>query len=202
MQANELAGKKFGEITVIRRVENDKYGKTRWLCRCSCGKEWEVASGNVKHIKSCRKCAYENPKQKHGDSNTRLYRIYQGMLNRCKNKTNYSYLHYGYRGISVCKEWDNDYLFFKQWAIQNGYDDTKSIERIDVNGDYEPNNCKWIDRKEQVHNRTNSRRYEINGKIQDAAQWARESGVNYYTLLSRLDRGIEIKNALEWESKE
>lgn len=196
MKALELAGKQFGNITVLKRVKNTKSGNTRWLCRCSCGTEWEVSSNNLKHIKSCNECANKIRGVRHGDSKTRLYKIYCGMLSRCNNKTNYSYSHYGNRGVSVCKEWNDNYLAFKQWALQNNYDDTKSIERIDVNGNYDPSNCKWISRNDQVHNRTNSRRYEINGKTQDAAQWAREYGINYYTLLSRLDRGMDIKAAL------
>ena len=201
MKPLELDGKQFGSITVIKRVENSKAGKSRWLCRCGCGAEWVVTAGNLKRIKGCKECSKKIKAKKHGDSGTRLYNIYLGMMNRCNNKANYSYSHYGNRGISVCDEWKNDYLVFKQWALANNYDDTKSIERIDVNGNYDPGNCEWIDMRDQVHNRTNSRRYQMNGRTLDVAQWAKEYNINYYTLLSRLDKGMDIKAALEWERR-
>lgn len=195
MRALDLAGKTFGEITVLSRAENTKCGKTQWLCRCSCGKEWIVQAGNLKKIKTCRECSFRNPHKKHGDYGTRLYNIYMGMRNRCENKNNSSYSHYGGRGIYVCSDWQ-DFNAFKEWALANGYDDAKSIERIDVNGNYEPNNCTWIEMREQRHNTRVSRKFTLNGKTQDLALWAKEYGVNYYTLYSRIERGIDIETAL------
>lgn len=195
MKALELTGKRFGNITVIRRADNTKDGKTQWLCRCDCGKEWVVQAGNLKRIKTCRECSFKKPYKKHGDYGTRLYNIYMGMRNRCENDNNANYSHYGGRGITVCSEWQN-YNIFKEWALANGYDDTKSIERIDVDGNYEPDNCTWIEMREQCHNKRGSIKFTLNGKTQDLALWAREYGVNYFTLYSRIRRGIPLETAL------
>lgn len=195
MKASELTGKRFGNITVISRAENTKGGKTQWLCRCDCGKEWVVQAGNLKKIKMCRECSYKNPYVKHRGYGTRLYNIYMGMKNRCENKKNYSYSYYGERGIVVCEEWQ-DFNKFQEWANDNGYDDKKTIERIDVNGNYCPANCDWVDIKTQSRNKRNSLRFEIDGKIQDLAEIAEKYNVNYFTLYSRVKRGIDIQTAV------
>lgn len=199
MKALDLTGKTFGEITVLSRAENTKDGTTQWLCKCSCGSEWVVRAGNLKRIKTCRECSFKKPYKKHGDCGTRLYNIYMGMRNRCENDNNTSYSHYGGRGITVCSEWQN-YDIFKEWALASGYDDTKSIERIDVDGNYEPDNCTWIDMKEQSYNKRNSLRFEIDGKPQDLAEIAEKYNVNYFTLYSRVKRGIDIKTAVSMPS--
>lgn len=201
MKASELVGKRFGNIEVLRREPNNKYGNTMWLCRCDCGTEWVVVAGALKYIRNCRKCGYKKVAEhrtKHGGAYTRLYKVYKGMLGRCNNPNRKGYQNYGGRGINVCEEWqgENGYETFRKWALENGYDDKQSIERIDVNGDYCPENCKWIKKSDQAYNKRNSLIYEMDGKKQDLAQWAREYGINYYTLWSRLKRGMDIRSAL------
>lgn len=117
----------------------------------------------------------------------RLYSIWGSMRNRCKNKNNANYLRYGGRGITICKEW-NDYLTFKKWALENGYNDTLSIDRIDNNGNYEPSNCRWADRIMQANNKRNNHLITFNGETHTAAEWSKLTGIHYRTILSRLNR--------------
>lgn len=196
MKPLELEGKRIGKITILKRIENNKYGQSRWLCRCDCGNEWIIQSSNLWRIKQCKSCSNKNRPIKHGDSRKRLNNIYLGMRNRCENPGNSSYEHYGKRGIRVAEEW-KDYETFKTWALNNGYDDSKSIERIDVNKDYTPDNCAWIDLKNQCFNKRNSLRFEMNGVIKDLAQIAKEKNINYYTLYSRIKTGMDIETAVK-----
>lgn len=127
---------------------------------------------------------------------TRLYRIFDHMKQRCYNKNNNRYKHYGGRGIVVCDEWNSDFDVFYNWAYENGYDDTLTIDRIDVNGNYEPSNCRWITNLEQQNNKRNNVLLTYNGKTQTMAQWARELNINRYTVIKRHQRGYSDKECL------
>lgn len=127
---------------------------------------------------------------KHKMSCTRLYGVWCGMIHRCHSHDPYV-KGYWDRGISVCAEWRTDFESFHRWAIANGYDETAlesecTLDRIDVNADYCPENCRWVDRKVQANNRTNNRFLTHNGKTQTMKQWAEEAGINYHTLISRI----------------
>ena len=159
----DLTGKVFGRLTVIKRAENDKNGRARWLCKCSCGNE-SVKTGKLLlngHCKSCGCGEYENRVNNctsHRLSDTRLYNIWGAMKQRCYYSKHKDYHNYGGRGITVCDEWKNDFMSFYKWAMLNGYNDELSIDRIDVNGNYEPNNCRWATAREQRLNQRPKKR--------------------------------------------
>lgn len=133
--------------------------------------------------------------QKTGASNTRLYKIWIGMLRRCNNPNDDSYFRYGGRGITVCSEW-SDFMTFKKWAMSNGYSDTLTIERINNNGNYEPTNCKWASMLVQSNNTRRNVYLDHDGKHLSIAQWARELGVSRQMLWIRYKRGWSTEDIL------
>ena len=170
----DLTGQRFGKLTVLRKgisVRHPSGGiSATWICRCECGKELSIISRSLLtgRSTSCGCIRSEIFTQKHinrihGESHhgethkaTRLYRVWVGMRERCNNPNHNRWQHYGGRGIRVCEEW-NDYENFKRWAMRNGYDPEAprgkcTIDRINVNGDYEPENCRWVDMKTQYKN--------------------------------------------------
>ena len=178
-----------------------------WKCKCLCGKEIircgrDIRDGTTKSCGCLRKeiTAFRNKKEKstHGESrkNSRLYTIWENMKSRCYDERNASYKHYGGRGISVCDEWRLSYETFKAWAIQTGYSGNLTLDRISVNGNYEPSNCRWATWKEQENNSSHNDIIEYNGKSMTLHQWSEELGVAYDTLRARLRRGWNIERAL------
>lgn len=197
----DITGKKYNRLTVIKRLENSKDGSPRWLCKCDCGNYTKVLGKNLKNnsVKSCGCLIIENNKEhsKHNLCDTRLYSIWQNILNRCRNKKLKSYKNYGARGIKVCKEWEKDFINFYNWAMANGYKDNLTIERINVNGNYEPNNCKWISIKKQSYNKRNSLRFTINNETKCLAELCKEHNLNYVTIYNRIFKSkMDILTAL------
>lgn len=179
----ELYGKTYENLTVIG------YNPTtdKLICKCKCGKTHELIRFNFGRTKSCGCLKPSNNfNYKHGDSGTRLHSIWRSMRRRTVTKSDNA-KNYGNRGISMCPEWANDYLVFKEWALSHGYADNLSIDRIDVNGNYEPDNCRWATNKEQQNNKRTNRFLTYNGKTQTIKQWSEEIGINYQTLLRRID---------------
>ena len=159
----DLTGQRFGKLTAIRFTGESYPGRGRiWLCKCDCGNYIEAPVGrlNAGGIKACKDCTKINHIQgvKIAQSLRRekLYGVWSVMKQRCKNKNNNHFRFYGQRGIKVCDEWANSYSTFREWAFSSGYKEGLSIERIDVNGDYCPSNCKWIELQEQAYNKTNT----------------------------------------------
>lgn len=137
----------------------------------------------------------------HGLSKTRLHIIWHSMLGRCKYEYTNSYNNYGGKGIKVCEEWEKDFMNFYNWAMSNGYQENLTLDRIDNNKDYSPENCKWSTKIEQANNRKTNKYLEFKGKIKTRAQWCREYGISQTTLYDRLKRGWTIEQALTISTK-
>ena len=168
MKLLDMTGQRFGRLVVLERAENGHRGKVYWQCRCDCGKETSVRGDHLRYgfVRSCGCYNSEvttSSHTTHGSYHSRLYKVYRTMLARCNNPKNTNYRNYGGRGISVCEEWRSDFSAFRDWAIANGYDEMAefgvcTIDRIDVNGNYEPNNCRWVSMAEQSKNKRQRRR--------------------------------------------
>lgn len=193
---DNLIGKKYGKLTVIGLSPKKSGRKSYWVCKCDCGNKHIVRSDVLKKgdVQSCGCLKKEQDKKnltthwRHMESGTHLHQTWLGIKDRCTNENVKCYSRYGGRGIMVCDEWMNSYEKFRDWALSNGYKRSLSIERINVNGNYEPCNCKWIPMVEQANNRRNTVWIEWNGKVQNLKQWADELGFNYGTLNSRYNR--------------
>lgn len=185
----DLTGQKFALLTVISRAENGSKGNAYWNCKCDCGNHTVVSGSNLRSgaVKSCG-CLLHKGKDTHHLSNTRLYRIWNAIIQRCNNKDHWAFKYYGEKGIRVCKEWESDFMTFYRWAINNGYLDGLTIDRIDNTKDYYPENCRWVDRKVQANNRTFCKMIEYKGKTQNLMQWCEELNLNYKRVHSRLYR--------------
>lgn len=136
---------------------------------------------------------------KHRKSNTKLYKVYHHIKDRCYNKNDKRYKDYGERGIYMCSEWLDDFMNFYNWSMNNGYNDNLTIDRIDNNKGYSPNNCRWVDRKTQQQNRRNCIYYTINGETHCLKEWCEILNLNYSTVQVRVYRGWDVKKALEVE---
>lgn len=199
----DLTGQRFGRLLVLEPAA--RRNGVIWRCRCDCGAEHQVRAGHLRggNIMSCGCLArettaatsrkYAHLKVTHGRSHTRLDEAYKNMLRRCYDETNKRFAQYGGRGIRVFEGWLRDKPSFFTWALANGYGPGLTIERKDVNGNYEPGNCCWIPMARQQANTTRSRFLEWNGRRQTVADWSRELGVGYRALQNRVGRNWPVE---------
>lgn len=198
----DISGQRFGRLIAIERTSYTSVsGGSIWLCQCDCGNICKVTincltNGN---IKSCgclqNDCRHINTKT-HGESKTRLYTIWRNMKGRCNGTSGVQDLeHYKNRNITVCDEWagENGYLNFKKWALGNGYSDILSIDRINNNGDYTPENCRWATPKEQANNR---RTNIIVDNGMTLTEYCEKYNLNYKLVVSRLYKGQDFHTAI------
>lgn len=194
----DLTGKKFGNLVVIKRAEDGPYG-VRWLCLCDCGNE-VIKYGSLLRRGSTTSCGcFGKERQReavtrHGLTHTPIYRAWDAMKRRCQNPSTKFYEEYGGRGISVCDEWQ-EFEPFRDWAFENGYSEDLSIDRIDNNGNYCPENCRWTDMHTQSRNKRNNVWITFNGKTMIMSDWANEIGITPYALWNRL-KNHSIEEAL------
>ena len=195
----DLTGQRFGRWLVLGRAENSKDGRPRWLCRCDCGREQVVHGNSLRYGKSrgCRSCQISDKNTTHGQSGTRLYRVWQGMIQRCENPNRKFYECYGSRGIKVCAEWRNDPAAFINWATVNGYKEGLTIDRINNDGDYTPENCRFVSRMVQNRNYRRNRIVKIGNETKLIIEHAEQSGINIQALRHRIDRGWPEHRLLE-----
>lgn len=201
----DLTGQDFTRLTVIKPVKVD--GKTRWECRCCCGNVTIASKNDLKrgNVKSCGCLKKERlTKNKILSKNRlvseqeerRLRSIFNGMIQRCENKNRKAYKDYGGRGIKVCDEWRNSFASFCEWSISNGYADDLSIDRIDGNGDYSPQNCRWATSIQQNNNRKDNKNICFGGETHTLSEWSRLTNIGKETIKYRLDSGWPINEVL------
>lgn len=205
MKALDLKNQKFGRLRALN-YEYSKHKKHYWKCECDCGNNVIVCASQLSSgkTKSCGCLRKEVAKQTamqthttHGLTRTKIYNIWSGIKKRCYKENYVHYKNYGGRGITVCEEWKNDFINFYNWAIENGYKDNLTIDRINVNGNYEPSNCRWITIKEQQNNKRNNIFLTHNGTTKSIYEWSKITGIKYCTIWWRHKNNWDINKILE-----
>lgn len=207
----DLTGQRFGRLTVLCRAGTQAPGKhTTWLCQCDCGKRTVVSAVNLNsgRQKSCGCLRNEKSlarivnynKEHQSTRQKRIFKIWIGMRNRCYRENCEAYAWYGGRGIRICEEWA-DYETFERWALSSGYGPNLTIDRIDVNGDYTPENCRWVTRKVQAYNRRDNRRLTFQGETLTITEWAERIGCTPTCIYYRLNAGWSLEETLTTRSR-
>lgn len=210
--AEDMTGRRFGRLTVIERsgyvLDKSNRKSINWKCQCDCGNITYVTSNNLKgKTRSCGCYLREIAGKQtitHGFRKTRLYSIYNSMKQRCNNKNNHAYKNYGGRGIKVCDEWNkpDGLKNFAEWALNNGYSDDLTIDRINVNGDYEPSNCRWVSISEQSKNTRRNVLICYEGKTMILSDFSRITGIDHRYISRFLKKGVSIEEIINnWEKK-
>lgn len=185
-EPEDLSGRRFGRLLVLDYDHTDRNNNTFWRCLCDCGNEHiagrkGLMSGDTL---SCG-CYHREISTKHGMSSSPLYTVWASIKQRCNNPANQEYKNYGARGIFICDEWDV-FKNFKDWALNNGYAEGLSIDRIDNDDGYYPENCRWADNITQGNNRRTCHYVTYGGETRTISEWARLFGLAYKTLWYRV----------------
>lgn len=196
----QLEGRRFGRLTVVAYV-GVRRGKSRWLCRCDCGKACTVigaslTSGNTASCGCAARATARTANLVHGHSGgprSKTYKLWQAMWGRCRYPSQDAYKHYGGRGIKVCQRWRSFRLFLKDMGERPA---GMYLGRRDPNGDYEPGNCKWATRGELMRNKTTARLLTLNDVTKCLTEWAEDIGIDQASLSERLKRGWPLEKAL------
>lgn len=174
------------------------YTSTRYVCKCVlCGKILDYSNSNVLNGKAKCICNRKRKDRNGFNMRSRLYNIYRSIIKRTQNPKNKDYKNYGGRGITLCKQWNDDYKKFYNWSINNGYSDELSIDRIDNNKGYSPDNCRWVNAKTQINNTRKNHKLTYKGETRTLAEWADKAGINYGAFKGRIYRGWSIEQAIK-----
>lgn len=197
-----MIGKKYGKLTVLKLDEKRSGKRKYYICQCECGNLKSVRDDCLKsgNTKSCGCLLKEINNSKTQYTKEKLYHVWAGMKSRCNNPNTYRYEDYGGRGIKVCDEWngEHNYVNFRTWAINNGYSEGLTIDRINVNGNYEPNNCRWVNQHIQSRNTRRNLNITYNGETHVLQDWSEILNININTLYHRIYiLGWDIKEAFE-----
>ena len=183
-----LVGQRFGRLVVLEdtKIMVPNRTQTYQKCLCDCGNIVIVPKSYLKseHTRSCG-CWVKEMHTTHGLSQSRIYKVYSGMKKRCYDKNHKLYNRYGGRGITVCDEWAKDFMNFYNWSMANGYQDNLTIDRIDNNKGYSPDNCRWVTMLEQAQNTSKNVNITYKGKTQTISAWSRETGIPQNTISRR-----------------
>lgn len=188
----DLTNQRYGRLVVLEYAGRTNSNKPLWKCQCDCGNIHittfaSLRSGECISCGCYQKETIGKLRRTHGCSNTRLYKIWKSIRQRCYNTNDAQYFRYGGRGIKLCDEWQ-DFVNFKTWSENNGYSSLLTIDRINNDGNYEPSNCRWADMKTQTRNRRNTCKVEYNGNLITVKELSEQYNVNYYKLYDRIIR--------------
>lgn len=188
----DLTGQRFGKLIAIRCIGTTQARQAIWRCECDCGNKTDVRASSLRNgdTRSCgclQRTISKEVNTKHGDSHSRLHYIWSAMKDRCYNPKSGAFEHYGARGITICDEWQ-EYTNFRDWAIANGYASELTLDRIENDKGYSPNNCRWTTMKTQSNNRRSNHIISFGGETHTMMEWAAIKGLKYGTLSSRINR--------------
>ena len=193
---DSIVGKKQNKLTILGHFKKGKNKSNYFICQCECGRIAEIRANHLLNDNQ-ETCGRYHKKYQDSQIGAKIYSAWNGMIQRCYSTKSHKYYAYGARGITVCEEWRNSYDAFYKWAIENGYEIGLWIERIDNNGNYCPENCKWATRKEQMRNTRRNRFIEYNGETRTLSEWCEILSLPYGTMNSRINRGYSPQKAFE-----